>query len=76
MVFEYSYWWILPAILWALAIAYFKLKKLPHYRSLPFVFYGDMGETIITVELYKTDGQLTSFKNRECLVQLLLENNK
>ncbi len=37
MVFEYSYGWILPAILLALAVAYFKFKKL---STLPDIATG------------------------------------
>lgn len=37
MVFEYSYWWILPAILISLAAAYFKFKKL---SKLPDIAFG------------------------------------
>lgn len=37
MVFEYSYWWILPAILISLAVAYLKFKKL---SKLPDIAFG------------------------------------
>lgn len=36
MVFEYSYWWILPAILLSLAVAYFKFRKLSRLPDIPF----------------------------------------
>ncbi len=35
MVFEYSYWWIFPAIALAIAVAYFKLKKLSGLPDIP-----------------------------------------
>ncbi|MDE6451649.1 MAG: hypothetical protein K2L23_05055, partial [Odoribacter sp.] len=37
MIFEYSYWWILPAILLSVAVAYFKFKKL---SGLPDISRG------------------------------------
>lgn len=36
MVFEYSYVWILPALVIALAVAYFKFKKLSKLPDIPF----------------------------------------
>ena len=36
MVFEYSYWWILPAILLSLAVAYFKFLKLTKLPDIPW----------------------------------------
>lgn len=35
MVFEYSFWWIFPAIVWAIAVAYFKYKKLSRLPDIP-----------------------------------------
>lgn len=36
VVFEYSYWWILPAILLSLAVAYFKYSKLSRLPDIAF----------------------------------------
>lgn len=36
MVFEYSYWWILPAILLSLAVAYLKFIKLTKLPDIPW----------------------------------------
>lgn len=36
MVFEYSYWWILPAILLSLAVAYLKFLKLTKLPDIPW----------------------------------------
>lgn len=35
MVFEYSFWWIFPAILLALAVAYIKFRKLSGLPDIP-----------------------------------------
>ena len=35
MVFEYSYWWMLPAVLLSLAVGYLKFKKLSGLPDIP-----------------------------------------
>lgn len=35
MIFEHSYWWILPALLLSVAVAYFKFKKLAGLPDIP-----------------------------------------